>query len=273
MRCQRRVVRRFEHLSALCELGLHVAQIAYHFARLLHGRHELLLERFRIERGMGTVVPIDLQTLSSLQRRPCVVGNDRHSAQRLEAVGWFKRIDGHRLLDAFHGQCILVIHAADGASEDRRMFDRCVHHAVTIDVETEGRLAGCDIREIVDRAFLAHEFPPRLFFKFQVLFLRDRKAASCGNKRAVSGLASARTMQDFVVFCNAFRRGNIPLSSGGGDEHRARCSAGLSKRIIEIADRSGAVGILIAISRIADSLFDPDAAPVRVEFVGRNQRQ
>ena len=73
---------------------------------------------------MGAVVPIDLQTLSSLQRRPCVVGNDRDSAQRLEAVGWFKRIDGHRLLDAFHGQCILVIHAADGAF---RLHDRIVY--------------------------------------------------------------------------------------------------------------------------------------------------
>ena len=48
----------------------------------------------------GLPVPFDLQALASLKCGPGVVGNHRHSAQRLEHVRRFERLDGQRLLHA-----------------------------------------------------------------------------------------------------------------------------------------------------------------------------
>ena len=66
---------------------------------------------------------------------------------------------------------------------------------------------------------------------------------------------------------------HLPLRRRGLDQHRARRGPGLAEGIEEVADRLRAVGVLVAVARVADALDDLDAGPVGVELVGGDHRQ
>jgi hypothetical protein len=66
---------------------------------------------------------------------------------------------------------------------------------------------------------------------------------------------------------------NAPRPRGGLLEHRARGGAGHAHRLVEVPDRTGAVGVLRAVLLVANGLDDLHARPVGVEFVGHDQRQ
>ena len=166
-----------------------------------------------------------------------------------------------------------VVDAADRAAEHRRVLDRRVHHAVAEDVETELRLAGDDVLLVVGGGVLADEAPGASRLELQHLALRHAQLRRRRHQRAVAEPAAARRVHHFVVLRRALGLGHVPLRRRRAHQHRPRRGAGVAERFVEVADRSRAVGVLVAVARIADALLDGDPAPVRLELVGRHLRQ
>ncbi len=239
----------------------------------MHARDHLLLERLGVEAGVRAVVPVDLQLLAALQRRPRVAGDHRHAAERLELHGRLDRVERHGLLDALDRQRLLVVEALDRPAEHGRVLDRRVDHAFTVDVEAERRLAGRDVREVVDLPFLADEFPRRLRLEGQRLLGRHRQLRRRGHQCSVADLLPALRVNDLVVHGRALRRRHAPLRGRGGDQHRLRRGARHAERVVEVANRARSVRVLVAVPGVAHALLDADAAPGRVELVGRDQRE
>ncbi len=273
VRRQRRVVGGFEHLAAPGEFRVDVAEIAEDLARLLRRRQQLLLERLRLEPAVRAVVPIDLELPAALERRPGAVGDHGDAAERLEQVRRLERVQPHRLQNALHAFRAGIVHAADRAAEHRRVLDRRVDHAVAEDVETELRLAGDDVLLVVGGGVLADEAPGAARLELQHLALRHAQLRGRRHQRAVAEPAAARRVHHFVVLGRALGLGHAPLRRRRAHQHRPRRGAGVAERFVEVADRTGTVGILVAVARIADALLDGDPAPVRLQLVGRHLRQ
>ena len=71
-------------------------------------------------------------------------------------------------------------------------------------------------------------------------------------------------MDDDVWFRCALSGREIPSLRGRLYEHQPRGGAGLSHDIIKASDRMGSIGVLIAVTRIADRLVDFHSLPVGV---------
>src|SRR5207248_2947528 len=105
--------------------------------------------------GIGPVIPLDLEPLAALLRRPGVVGDDRDAAQWLEA----RRNRGCRdlddALDTADRQRVLRVERLDLAAIDRAPLDRGMLHARNGDVDAVDCPATNDVLEIDSRARLA----------------------------------------------------------------------------------------------------------------------
>jgi hypothetical protein len=218
-------------------------------------------------------VPLELQSLASLERRPRIVGNHRHAAERLEPDWRLPRIERDDLTDAAHGEHRLVVHGLQRRAEDGRVLDGGVQHAVDFGIHPEDSLAADDVAEVVDGVILADVPPRRPRLELQRLRIRDGKLCGCGHERAVCGAAARRLVHDLVEAGFALRRRHLPLRGGGLDQHHARRCAGLPERVEEVANGFRSVSVLIAVSRVADALRDLDARPIGVELVGGDHRQ
>ena len=97
--------------------------------------------------------------------------------------------------------------------------------------------------------------------------------AAAGTSDPVRGTPAARLVDDFVEAGLALGDRHLPLGRGGLDEHDARRCAGLTEGVEEVADGLRSVGVLVAIPRVADALFDLDARPVGIELVGGDHRE
>jgi hypothetical protein len=75
-------------------------------------------------------------------------------------------------------------------------------------------------------------------------------------------------VHDLVVPGDALGARHTPLPCGRRHQHRFRRGASVPERLVEVADRSRPVGVLIAVAGVADALLDRHAAPVGVELVG-----
>src|SRR4029077_20887947 len=71
----------------------------------------------------------------------------------------------------------------------------------------------------------------------------------------------------------ALRRRNTPLLSRGLNQHESRRCSRLTHRIIERAYRMRSVRILVTVSAVAKRLLDLHSLPIRVQFIGDNERQ
>ena len=273
VRSHRRVITRLDDLAALGELRVDVAVVAEDLAGLRDRCLQRLLVRLGRERRIRAVVPLDLQRPTALQHRPRVVANHRDAAERLEAVRRLERVERHRLLHAAHLLRGRVVDAPHGAAEHRRVLDRGVDHAFTEHVEPELRLAGDDVLLVVGGRVLAHELPGRAVLEADGFALRHRQLGCRRHQRAVVQRAAGRLVHDLVVPRDALAARDAPLPRGRRHQHRPRRGAGVPERLVEIADRPRAVGVLIAVARVANALLDGHAAPVGVELVGGHLRQ
>ena len=274
VRQQRRVVRRLEYLAALGELGVDVADVPRHLTRLRHRRDQFLLEALGLEARVRAVRPLHLELLPTLHRRPGVVRNHRNAAERLEPVRQLQRLERDGLTNALHRQRRLVVDAADGAAEHRRTLDHGVHHAVAEHVETELRLAGENVGLVVGRPLFADELPRRLRLELQLADLRapaacwPRPPAVHNRRGGCSPDAPPRGWPSSAAPTGTFHCAAAALSI----IERAD-APGVTEGLVEVADRSRAVGVLIAVTGITHTLLDADARPVGVELVGRHHRQ
>ena len=222
---------------------------------------------------MRPIFPIDLQLLASLQRRPRAVRDDGNSAQRLEQKRRLRRIDRYGLLNAANRECVLVVDIANLSTDNRRMFDRRIHHPITIDVQTKWRLPCRNVVQIVNRALVADVLPFRLRFELETLRRWHRQLRRCGNQRAIRELSTARLVDHFVILSHTFRCRNLPLGSRSAYEHRAGGRTGAAERFIEVANGTRSVGILIAVFCVAEPLLDSTTIPIGFQFICRDERQ
>ena len=218
--------------------------------------------------ALRAVAPLDFQRAPALQDGPRVVADHRDTAERLESVRWLERVQRDRLLHAAHLLRGRVVDAPHGAAEHRRVLDRGMDHAFTEHVEPELRLAGDDVLLVVGGRVLTHELPRRAILEAERFAFRHRQLGGGRHERTVVERAAGRLVHDLVVPRDALAARHAPLPGGRRQQHRPRRGAGVAERLVEVADRPRAVGILIAVARIADALLDGHAAPVGVELVG-----
>ena len=116
-------------------------------------------------RGIGSVVPLDLEFLATLLRRPGVIGNDRDAAQRIEA-GWHRRCRQlHDSFDACYFQRLGGVERSDGAAIDRAALDRRIFHPRHDDVDAVGCSALHDVAKVDDRNWMSHIAPGARWFE------------------------------------------------------------------------------------------------------------
>src|SRR5215472_3666197 len=109
--------RRFATRSrAGCGL-VEVAVVAHDLARLARGLLERGFVADGIVRGVGAVVPGDLEGLPPLHRRPRVRRDDAHAAQRVELGGQRRLLDRHDLEHARHFEGLGIVDVGGLAAE------------------------------------------------------------------------------------------------------------------------------------------------------------
>ena len=172
----RNVVIRFDNLSALGERRIHIADIPRDLARLARGLLQLFLVLIRVIAGVGAVIPCHVQFLASLKRGPGVVGDHRHSAERLKMMRRSKRLDRDGLLHSLYLQWRFFVVRLDLAAQHRRMLDRRIDHAVQMRIHAITRFAGADVRQVVAGSAFADVSPRALGLELQLFFLGHRAA-------------------------------------------------------------------------------------------------
>jgi len=222
---------------------------------------------------VGAVVPDNIQFLSALKRSPGIVGDYRDATQRLEGAWRPKRIDGNRLTNTHDLQGRFLIVRLNLSSEDRGMFDRGVQHSVQLRVHAEDSLARTYVVKIVTLDPLADITPSRLFLELQIFFPGNRQLRCGRGEFAIAKAPIGCRMHDSVQIGDALSGRNFPLLCRGLDEHEASGRTGLPHNFIEVANGMGAVSILVAIARIAESLLNLDSLPVGIEFIGYYERK
>src|SRR5690349_14836687 len=109
--------------------------------------------------GIGPVIPLDLEPLAALLRRPGIIGNDGDAAQGFEARRHRGCWDFHDALYAGDRQCILWVERFDLTAIDRAALDRGIFHARNDDVDAVGGPAAHDVIEVDDCAWFADVTP------------------------------------------------------------------------------------------------------------------
>src|SRR5258705_10055247 len=72
---------------------------------------------------------------------------------------------------------------------------------------------------------------------------------------------------------NALGSGYAPLLGRGLNQHESRGCSRLAHCVVEGADRVRAVRVLITVSDVAKTLLYLYSLPIRVQFIGNNERQ
>ena len=269
----RGVVLGLQHLRGAARGGVEVALVAHRLAGLAHGLQQLLLEAFRIVVRVRTVIPLDLEQVAGLQRRPAVAGDDRHAAQRLVHD---RRLGGRQfdhLLDAGHGPRLVGVERADPAQHHRRARDRGVLHAGQHDVGAVDRLAADDALQVDALQFLADVAELLRRFQRQLLRRRHRQRGRRGDQFGEVRRAAAGAVRDAVVLRAALGSRHAPLLRGGLLEHQAHAGAGLAHALVEGDDGQRTAGVLVAEFLVAGGLLDHDAGPVGLHLVGHHRGQ
>ncbi|CRO43236.1 hypothetical protein PAERUG_E10_London_26_VIM_2_06_13_01156 [Pseudomonas aeruginosa] len=208
------------------------------------------------------LVPLDLERVAALLRRPEALGDHRHAVRHLDHLDHPRNRPSRRGVERFHR-----------GAEQRRALEQGDQHAGQADVEGELRtavgLAGnVDARRLVtDQA--------EVLGILQLHFFRHRQFRRRSGQRTVAGLALAGRMFDEAVAGAQFGGRHSPLAGGGLDQHRARLGPGLAQLHPGVGHRRTAAGALhgaegqvgVALG-VGGRAFHADLAPVRVEFLG-----
>ena len=248
---------------------------AHDMTWLFRRRLELRSIDGRVVARIGSEIPGDLQLLPALLRRPRIGGDDGNAAQWVEAR-WNRRCGNfHHLHHARDFQRLRGIEGDNFAAIDWAAFDRRVLHARQHDVDAVGRLAADHVIEIDDRNRLADvtAFARRLEPQIHMIVRRHLQRGGDLGHIAERQLPSGRDMDHHMIAGAAIFGVDVPHVRRRGFEHRPRRGTGDTHRLIELPHAARAVGVLIAVFRIALRLNDFDARPVRLEFVGENHRQ
>src|SRR5262245_59790161 len=255
------------NLSALGEFGVNVADVPHDLLRLADGFEERLFVYSRVIARVLARFPIQFEFLAALHRGPGVVGDHRHAAQSLESVRRFECGKFHDLLHAANFPRLLVVVASQLAAEDRRPRDRSVDHARHRRVDAEGPTARANVVAVYGRSVFADVAILRRGFELQFFFFRHGLFCRRGRQFAVAQLPPAPRVNDLVVLSFAFGDRSAPLRRRRAFQHHSGARPGLAHRVVKIADRAGAVRVLIAVFLVPDGLFDLYARPIGVKLV------
>ena len=107
----------------------------------------------------------------------------------------------------------------------------------------------------------------------------ERRLFWNGQQRGLAGqgtvaeAAPACRMGDLVVLRRHFLHGHLPVVRGGLAQHQPGACAGGAQAVVVQRDAPRAVGILIAVLRVAVGLHHLHSRPVHVQLVGDDLRQ
>src|SRR6516164_9906123 len=244
----RRVVFGDDGLGRLGERLVGVAFVAHHLARLARGFLQLRLVGGRIITCVRPVIPLDGQRLASLDRRPGVAGNHRDTADRLEFRWWWRPLDDHDLLHAWHlHRRGAVIRREFPAHYWRPRYDG-VFQSGELGVDAIDRASGGDVEEIDDRDIPLAEIPEGSFVLELDLVggrCRQRTRGSC--ELAIAEFASRGPVNNLVVLRLNLGDSYSPALCRGGFQHLPHGGAALTHRLDEVAHTARAVGVLVAV--------------------------
>ena len=130
--------------------------------------------------------------------------------------------------------------------------------------------AGAEVFQIDDRHVFTDVAILGWLFELEFFFLGRKLFDPRRHQLPESNLAAGRRVHHFVEFHMAFGRRDFPFRGRRVFEHHARGGACFLECYVKIRYGARTVGVLIAVLRIADGLFHPDALPIGIQFVGRD---
>jgi hypothetical protein len=213
-------------------------------------------------------------TRATLEGGPRVVRDDGEAAPRLEQPRRARGRHRNHAPDAGHLQRGGRVELRDRAADDRRAGDHRDQHAGHHDVGAELRRAADDRGAVEQRQRRAEDVA-------QGAHRPQRQRGRVGHRQLRGGEdelaerqgALARRVDDLVILGEAAAGVDLPALRGGGDQHVPRGRAGAPELVHELADARRAVGVLVAVLRVADGLADDDAVERRAELGGDQHRQ
>src|SRR4029077_8106842 len=125
--------------------------VSHDFTRLLSRRFEFGAVGSAVMAGVWPVIPLDLEALAALLRRPGVVGNDGDPAQWLETRRNGRRANFDDALDTGNRQRVLGVKGFDLAAVDWAALDRGILHAREGQIDAIGRASADDVLKGDDR--------------------------------------------------------------------------------------------------------------------------
>ena len=147
---------------------------------------------------VGSAVPGYLQLFAALECSPGIVRNHGHTAQRLEGRGRFKRIDANRLVHSRNLQRFLIVKSLYFPAEDRRTFDRRVHHAIHARVHSKHRFSRAEFFQVIAGRPLPDVPPLRRLFELELFLLGDGKTRRLGGQFTVTQAPARRLVNHRV---------------------------------------------------------------------------
>ena len=260
MRVVRNVILGLDLLVGACVSRGEVAVAAHDLARLFGRRLHLRAIGLGVIGRVRPVVPGDLQRLAALDRRPGVVSDHRDAARRLEFRGGRRARDLDDLDDAWD---LLRVRSRRSDATlppiHRRTRDDGVFHAGQPDVLAVYGAARRDVEAVDDIGpFLADIAELRRVLERQA----DGRGGAClghadirgnahragvGRELAIAELLPRGFLDDLVVLRLHFGTSERPSASPRPLQHHAGRGADLAHRHEEMAGRTRAVGVLVAV--------------------------
>ena len=115
-----------------------------------------------------------------------------------------ERFDENSLPHTRHTQGLVILAGLDFPSEDRRMLNRCVNHAIEARVHTIDGLSPADVLEIVETCVFANIAPCFPGLELQLLFLRGRQFGGGKREFPICDFATRRYVNNLVQAGFAF---------------------------------------------------------------------
>ena len=253
----------------------YIALPAHHSPRLLRCRFQFGAVGRRVVAGVRPEIPVDLELVPPLLRRPGIARDDRDAAERVEARRDRGGFDLDDLFHTRHRERVLRIEGFRAAAINRAALDRDVLDPGNDHVDAVGRPPAHDVVEVDDRHRLADVTPRarRLEAKLHVVGRRQRQVGRDLDKIAEAEAPSSGLVHDRMVLRVARGGIDVPRARRRFLEQLPRDRAGLAQRLVELPHAARAVGVLVTVFDVGITLDDLDARPIGVELVGQHHRK
>src|SRR5207253_5850349 len=168
---------------------------------------------------------------------------------------WFEWVDRNSLVNSGYFYCLTIVNRCNLPSNDRRMFDGGVHHAIHPNVLTIDSPSCAQLRQVVAGHSFA-DVAPLIWSSELDSRCWNRQLRGRRSELSITEAATRLRMYDHVQIRLALGRRHFPFLGRCQNEHEPRGGTSLPHDVEKTTDGMRAIGVLITIAAVADGLID-----------------